>query len=69
MMESIVDVDATILITGESGTGKEVVANHICEASVRNNEPMIRINCGAIPKTVLESELFGYEEGGFYRCT
>lgn len=65
MTELIADVDATILITGESGTGKEVVANRIYESSVRNSEPMIKINCGAIPKTILESELFGYEEGAF----
>lgn len=54
-----------ILLTGETGTGKEVFANAIHNASDRRNKPMISINCAAIPSELLESELFGYEEGSF----
>lgn len=57
--------DATVLITGESGTGKEVLANLIQKNSKRANEPFIKINCAAIPETLLESEFFGYEKGSF----
>lgn len=57
--------DATVLIRGESGTGKELVAEGIHYASKRAQKPFIRVNCGAIPSTLLESELFGYEKGAF----
>lgn len=57
--------DMPILITGESGTGKEVIAAYIYETSHRAERPFIRINCAAIPETLLESELFGYEKGAF----
>lgn len=57
--------DSTILITGESGTGKEMFARAIHYASSRASGPLISINCGAIPEGLLESELFGYEEGAF----
>lgn len=56
---------ATILLTGESGTGKELFANAIHHASSRNRGPLIKVNCAAIPETLLESELFGYEDGAF----
>ncbi len=56
---------STILITGESGTGKELFARAIHEASPRRKKPFIIVNCGAIPETLLESELFGYDEGSF----
>jgi PAS domain S-box-containing protein len=56
---------ATILLTGESGTGKEVFAHSIHHASQRNNKPFIRVNCAALPETLFESELFGYEAGAF----
>ncbi|NLN86015.1 MAG: sigma 54-interacting transcriptional regulator [Syntrophomonadaceae bacterium] len=57
--------DSTILITGESGTGKELVAEVIHNNSTRRNQPFIKVNCGAIPETLLESELFGYDYGAF----
>lgn len=57
--------DETILITGESGTGKEVMAGSIHNASRRRSKPFIAVNCAAIPPTLIESELFGYEPGAF----
>lgn len=58
-------VDSTVLILGESGVGKELIAQLIHRASKRSKQPFIKINCGAIPDTLLESELFGYEPGAF----
>lgn len=66
--ESILQVagsNATVLIRGESGTGKELVAQAIHYNSPRANNPFIKINCGAIPESLIESELFGYEKGAF----
>lgn len=57
--------DMPVLISGESGVGKEVIANYIYEMSNRNDRPFVSINCAAIPETLLESELFGYEKGAF----
>ena len=57
--------DSTVLLTGETGTGKEVVAKYIHYNSERKNSNYIKINCGAIPENLLESELFGYEGGAF----
>lgn len=61
----IADSSATVLILGESGTGKELFAQALHEASRRNKAPFVAINCGAIPRDLIESELFGYEEGAF----
>jgi sigma-54 dependent transcriptional regulator, acetoin dehydrogenase operon transcriptional activator AcoR len=61
----IADSSSTVLISGESGTGKEVFAQSIHNCSIRKEEPFIAVNCGAIPRTLIESELFGYEEGAF----
>ncbi|NTV89838.1 MAG: sigma 54-interacting transcriptional regulator [Clostridiales bacterium] len=57
--------DSTVLIRGESGVGKEVLAKAIHNSSKRKDKPLIMVNCAAIPETLLESELFGYEEGAF----
>jgi PAS domain S-box-containing protein len=61
----VAHVDSTVLILGESGVGKELIAQLIHRASKRSKEPFIKINCGAIPTNLLESEFFGYEPGAF----
>lgn len=61
----VAQTDVTILLTGESGTGKEVFANAIHKESLRHDSPFIAVNCGAIPKDLITSELFGYEPGSF----
>ncbi len=65
LIDSIEDIDCTILIEGESGTGKDVIARAIHDNSRRYKGPFISINCGAIPETLLESELFGHNKGAF----
>ena len=64
-VEKVAPTDATTLLLGESGTGKEVIARALHELSARAKNRFVAINCGAIPDTLLESELFGYEKGAF----
>ena len=72
MMEtiaSVADTDANVLIVGESGTGKELIANALHERSRRKDGPWIKINCAALPKDLIESELFGHTRGAFTGAT
>ena len=64
-IEKVAPTDARILITGENGSGKELVARWIHEKSNRNANPIVEVNCAAIPSELIESELFGHEKGSF----
>jgi DNA-binding NtrC family response regulator len=65
VIAKVKDAPSTVLIQGESGTGKELVATALHETSVRRDRPFIKINCAAIPRELVEAELFGYEKGAF----
>lgn len=65
----VAPADTTVLITGESGTGKESIANSIQQLSDRKNQPFVKINCSALPPSLIESELFGHEKGSFTGAT
>jgi Nif-specific regulatory protein len=65
LVKQVAASDATVLIRGESGTGKELIAQAVYRNSLRNNKPFIKVNCAALPETIIESELFGHEKGAF----
>ncbi|MFQ6605972.1 MAG: sigma 54-interacting transcriptional regulator, partial [Fidelibacterota bacterium] len=65
MIVQVAPVDISVLISGESGTGKEMVAKAIHQNSRRSHQPLITVNCGAIPAGIIESELFGHKKGAF----
>jgi PAS domain S-box-containing protein len=65
LVKKVAEVQSSVLINGETGVGKEVITNLIHELSYRKNMPLIKINCAAIPESLMESELFGYEKGAY----
>lgn len=65
ILDKVAPLDTTVILLGETGVGKEVFAKYIFQNSPRKNKPFIKINCGAIPANLIESELFGYEKGAF----
>jgi two-component system response regulator AtoC len=65
IVEQVADSELTVLIRGESGTGKEIIARMLHQMSARRQQPLVKVNCAAIPRDLLEAELFGYEKGAF----
>mgnify|MGYP006289915119 CR=1 FL=1 len=65
ILQKVAPTESTVLVTGESGTGKELIVRALHDRSQRHDKPFVPINCGAIPKELLESELFGHEKGAF----
>src|SRR2546427_11559346 len=64
-IQAVADNKSTVMLRGESGTGKELLASAIVQSSDRANQPYICLNCSALPESLIESELFGYEKGAF----
>ncbi|MBE9534167.1 MAG: sigma 54-interacting transcriptional regulator, partial [Proteobacteria bacterium] len=65
MVQQVAPMESPVLLLGETGAGKEVIANAIHSSSLRKDGPFIKVNCGAIPETLIDSELFGHEKGAF----
>ncbi|MBI5017300.1 MAG: sigma-54-dependent Fis family transcriptional regulator [Deltaproteobacteria bacterium] len=65
VVDQVADTDITVLLRGESGTGKDLLAKAIWQCSSRRGRPLVKVNCAALPRELLESELFGYEQGAF----
>jgi DNA-binding NtrC family response regulator len=69
LVDKVAPTDVTVLIVGESGTGKELIAEAIHQRSTRHGEPFVALNCGAIPESLIDTELFGHEKGAFTGAT